>query len=69
MTSWGAVYFRLTVQQIFEKLWKYAKEVVDLEKVCDRLLRDKLRAVLFQYSIDGQLVTTFRSLPRVETHT
>ena len=45
------------LQQIFEKSWEYAKEVnaclVDLKKAYDRIPRDKLRAVLLQYSIDG----------------
>ena len=48
-------------QQIFEKLWEYAKDVnasfVDLEKAYDRIPRDKLWAMLLQYGIDGQLLT------------
>ena len=54
------------LQQIFEKSWEYAKEVnarfVDLVKAYDRILRDKLWAVLLQYGIDGQLLTAIKSL-------
>ena len=55
------------VQQIFEKSWEYAKEVnaciVNLEKACDRIPRDKLWAVLLQYDgIGGQLLTAIKSL-------
>ena len=54
------------LQQIFEKLWEYAKEVnacsVDLEKAYDRILRDKLWAVLLQYGFGGQLLTALKSL-------
>ena len=54
------------LQQIFEKSWEYAKEVnacfVDLEKAYDRIPRDKLWAVLLQYSIDGQLPNAVKSL-------
>ena len=54
------------LQQIFEKLWEYAKEVnacfVDLEKTYDRIPRDKLWTVLLQYDIDGQLSTAIKSL-------
>ena len=53
------------VQQIFEKSWEYAKEVnaciVDLEKAYDRIPRDKLWAVLLQYGIGGQLLTSVKS--------
>ena len=49
------------LQQIFEKSWKYTKEVnacfVDLEKAYDRIPRDKLWVVLFQYGIGDQLLT------------
>ena len=54
------------LQQIFEKSGEYAKEViacfVDLEKAYDHIPRDKLWAVLLQYSIDGQLLTIIKSL-------
>ena len=54
------------LQQIFEKSWEYAKEVnvcfVDLEEAYDRIPRDKLRAVLLQYGIDGQLLIAIKSL-------
>ena len=53
------------LQQIFEKSWEYAKEVnaciVDLEKAYDRIPRDKLWAVLLQYGIDCQLLTSVKS--------
>ena len=55
-----------TLPQIFEKSWEYANEVnacfVDLEKAYDRILRNKLWAVLLQYGIDGQLLTAIKSL-------
>ena len=54
------------LQQIYEKLWEYAKEVnacfVDLEKAYDCIPRDKLWAVLLQYGIDGQLLTAIKLL-------
>ena len=54
------------LQQIFEKSWKYAKEVnacfVDLVKAYDRIPRDKLWAMLLQYGINGQLLTAIKSL-------
>ena len=54
------------LQQIFETSREYAKEVnacfVDLEKAYDRIPKDKLRAMLLQYGIDGQLVTAIKSL-------
>ena len=54
------------LQQIFEKSGEYAKEIhacfVDLEKAYDHIPRDKLWAVLLQYSIDGQLLTIIKSL-------
>ena len=57
---------KFALQQIFEKSWEYAKEVhalfVDLEKVYDRIPRDKLWAVFLQYGIDGQLLTGIKSL-------
>ena len=43
---------KFALQQIFVKSWEYAKEVntlfVDLEKVHDRIPRDKLGAVFLQ---------------------
>ena len=44
----------------------YTKEVnacfVDLENAHDHIPRDKLWAVLWQYGIDGQLLTAIKSL-------
>ena len=63
---------KFALQQIFEKSWKYAKEVnacfVDLEKAYDRISRDKLWAVLLQYGIDGQLLTGIMSLHKCTIH-
>ena len=57
---------KFALQQIFKKSWEYAKEVnaclVGLEKAYDRIPRDKLWAVLLQYGIDGQLLTSIKSL-------
>ena len=49
-----------TLKQIFEKSWKYGKNPfacsVDLVKANDRVPRDKLRKVLREYGVDGQLL-------------
>ena len=54
-----------TLKQIFEKSWKYGKDLfacfVDLEKIYDRVLRDKLWKVLRVYGIDGQLLHAIKS--------
>ena len=54
------------LQQVFEKSWKYAKEVstcfVDFEKTYDYVARDKLWAVLLEYDVIGQLLATIKSL-------
>ena len=55
-----------SLPQIFEKSWEYANEVnacfVDLEKVYDRILRNKLWAVLLLHGIDGRLLTALKSM-------
>ena len=54
------------LQQVFEKSWKYAKEVctcfVNLEKTYDRVPRDKLGGVLLEYDVRGQLLAATKSL-------
>ena len=54
------------LQQVFEKLWEYAKEMhtcfVDLEKAYDCVSRDKLWAVLLDYDVSGQLLAAIKSL-------
>ena len=54
------------LQQIFEKLRQYAKEVnacfVDLEKTYDRIPIDKLWTALLQYRVDGLLLIAIKSL-------
>ena len=54
-----------TLKQIFEKSWEYAKDLfacfVDLEKAHDRIPRDKLRRVLQEYGIDGQMLLAIKS--------
>ena len=54
-----------TLKQIFEKSWKYGKDLfacfVDLEKVCDRIPRDKLWKVLREYGVNGQLLRAIKS--------
>ena len=51
-----------TLKQIFEKSWEYGKDLfacfIDLEKEYDRVSREKLRKVLREYSVDGQLLHT-----------
>ena len=54
------------LQQVFEKLWKYAEKVytcfVDLKKAYDRVSQDKLWAVLLKYDVRGQLLATIKFL-------
>ena len=54
------------LQQVFEKLWEYAKEVytffVDLEKAYDCAPRDKLWAVMLEYDVRGQHLAAIKSL-------
>ena len=56
----------IALQQVFEKLWEYVKEVytcfVDLEKAYDRIPRDKLWAVLLEYDVKSQLLDTIKLL-------
>ena len=53
-------------QQIFEKLWEYAKEVytcfVDFKKAYDRAPRDKMWAILLEYDVRGQILPAIKSL-------
>ena len=55
-----------TLQQVFEKWWKYAKEVytcfVDHEKAYDCVPRDKLWAKLLKYDVRGQLLAAIKLL-------
>ena len=57
-----------TLKQIFEKSWKYGKDLfacfVDLKKAHDRVPRDKLRKVLREYGVDGQMLRAIKSLYR-----
>ena len=54
-----------TLKQIFEKSWEYGKDLfacfVDLEKVYDRVPRDKFWKVLQEYGVGGQLLLAFKS--------
>ena len=54
-----------TLKQIFEKSWEFGKDLfacfVDLEKVYDRVPRDKLWKVLQEYGVDGQLLRAIKS--------
>ena len=61
-----------TLKQIFQKSWKYGKDLfpcfVDLEKAYHRVPRDKLWKVLREYGGDGQLlraIKTFYCRPEV----
>ena len=48
------------MKQIFEKSWKYGKDLfacfVDLKNVYDQVLRDQLWKVLLEYGFNGQLL-------------
>ena len=54
-----------TLKQIFEKSWENCKDLfacfVDLEKVYDRVPRDKLWKVLQGYRVFGQLLRAIHS--------
>ena len=54
-----------TLKQIFEKSWEYGKDLfacfVDLEKAYDRVPWDKLRKVLQEYDVNGQLLGDIKS--------
>ena len=54
-----------TLKQIFEKSWEYGKDLfayfVDLGKAYDRVPRNKLRKVLQEYGVNGQLLRAFKS--------
>ena len=54
-----------TLNQIFEKSWKYSKDLfacfVDLEKTYDQVPRDKLWKVLREYGVNGQLLRAIKS--------
>ena len=56
---------RSTTDQIFEKSWEYGKDLfecfVNLEKVFDRVPRDKLWKVLREYGVSGQLLRAIKS--------
>ena len=56
----------IAFQQVFEKLWEYAKEVytcfVDLEKAYDHDPQDKLWIVLLEYDMKGQLLAAIKLL-------
>ena len=54
-----------TLKQIFEKSWEYGKDLfacfVDFEQAYDRVPRDKLRKVLQEYGVNGQLLRAIES--------
>ena len=54
------------LQQLFEKLWEYAKKVytyfVELEKAYDRVPSDQLWAVLLEYDVRGLLLAAIKLL-------
>ena len=54
-----------TLKQIFEKSWKYGKNLfacfVNLKKAYDRVPRDKLWKVLQEYGVNGQLLRAIMS--------
>ena len=54
-----------TLKQTFEKFWENGKDFfacfVDLEKVYDRVLRNKLWKVLREYGVYGRLLRAIKS--------
>ena len=67
ISSWQIHHGQIfALQQVFEKSWKYAKEVytcfVDLVKAYNHVPRDKLWAVLLVYDMSGQLFAAIKSL-------
>ena len=54
-----------TLKQIFEKFWEYDNDLfacfVDLDKAYDRVPRDKLWKILWEYSVDFQELFVIRS--------
>ena len=52
-------------KQMFEKCWEYCKDLFEcffnVEKSYDRVPRDKLRKVLREYGVDGQVLRAIKS--------
>jgi len=57
---------RSTTEQIFEKPREYVKDVytcfVSTEEAYDRVLREKLLGVLWEYGADGRVLLAVKSL-------